>query len=1220
MPVNHNNIPSTSTSEANSIMSDAAAPLASTTSNTRQRRWYSRLGRILLWSLLVLLIIVLIILAVLYYMAGTDSGFTRITQLANERVAGLSIDNPSGNLQDGISASSVTFSNDSISIKAQELSSGWSLGCLVQRRFCLDDVHVEQLDITTFAATDTEPAAPREGPITLPEIDLPIDVTLSDISVDRLQFQPPGEAPVQIVENIQLSARTDNSLVTIENLSLSFAPYTVVVNGTTELKGQYPIDLAVYVNAEDILPDNVPEGEGKQPLRLHASLSNSVENLRIDALVAGLADVTIAGNVQPLEQNLPLNLSITSDTLGWPIQTKGQLTASNTSIDIDGDMRDYTVSLQTLLDGAQVPNTTIKINALANTDRISASEINIKTLGGELNGSAQASFAQPIAWSTRWHISDIDPSQQVPNLQGELNGNLQASGLVDEQGRWSLKLDESLIEGTLRELPFLLNARLTKGLNDVWFVERITLNNDKNQITVQGLVGDELDLNADLNLTQLQNLLPELAGGFNARLAVSGPVQSPDVFLQAEADVLKFNDILVRALSINADITELFMQDSSVDVSIESVRAGNNDVSNTALSLNGTRNEHSLTLVSDGPQQTSLDLALSGKLDDALNWAGSLNTVDAVVPSHTLSLAAPAQINWQNSAQQINVSPHCWNISDKSSLCLQNAFSSGPEGQAFIALDDYPLQQLNSFLPSNTNVTGVLSANAELGWGSSGPDDRHALVNATIDNASMRTVDALGEPVSFGYETITLNANVAPNDATANLKLASNTLGSAELDLQFDPSQPEPAIDGRLNVQGVKLEVALPFLPDFDEVSGAISAQGNLSGTLTAPAYTGNVVLDSPVLRSELLPLPITGGSVVANIAGQSLSLAGQLLSDEGSIGVEGRGTLDPSNWNASVNLRGQQLNVQSDPLKESIVNHNIQIEANARRVSVTGDVEIPEAVIDVEELPQGAATVSSDVIIIEEEEEEEKSSEKLAAQSNVNLQVALGVSLGDDVTVSAYGLNANLTGDMDVRIRPDNPLQLAGEILVVDGIYKQYGQDLKADGQILFVGPVDATRLAIDAVREIDDEDRTAGLRIQGTANSPQLTLFTEPADKSQDAILSYVVLGRDINETSDQDADLLATAALALAIRGGQNVGDSIASRLGVEEFGLESRGSGDNSELLVSGRLNDRLLLRYGYGVFDADSTLYLRYDLTKKLYLETANSVIESALDLFYSFSF
>ena len=54
-------------------------------------------------------------------------------------------------------------------------------------------------------------------------------------------------------------------------------------------------------------------------------------------------------------------------------------------------------------------------------------------------------------------------------------------------------------------------------------------------------------------------------------------------------------------------------------------------------------------------------------------------------------------------------------------------------------------------------------------------------------------------------------------------------------------------------------------------------------------------------------------------------------------------------------------------------------------------------------------------------------------------------------------------------------------------------------------------------------------------------------------------------------------------------------------------------------MSGRVNDRLLLKYGQSVFEAQKTLYLRYDLAKNLYLEAAQGA-QRAVDLFYEFSF
>jgi len=113
--------------------------------------------------------------------------------------------------------------------------------------------------------------------------------------------------------------------------------------------------------------------------------------------------------------------------------------------------------------------------------------------------------------------------------------------------------------------------------------------------------------------------------------------------------------------------------------------------------------------------------------------------------------------------------------------------------------------------------------------------------------------------------------------------------------------------------------------------------------------------------------------------------------------------------------------------------------------------------------------------------------------------------------------------------------------------------------------------------------------------------------------------VLGRDINDTSSAEQNLLATAALALTLKGSRGTATNIAESIGIKEFALDARGQGDDTEVVVSGKLNDRLLVRYGQSVFSAANTLYVRYDITRQLYLEAAKGA-SAAVDLVYSFSF
>lgn len=1186
-------------------------------SNTPSKR--SRIKRFLIGCLWALLIVALLVFALLAWLLTSDSGVKQVSRLANQHVPGLEISQISGTLRSGLNADQIHYKNDSIDVKANGLKSDWHLGCLLQSRLCVDQLHLDSVHISTQAPAQapTEPP-PRVDAIALPEIVLPLALELDTLTIDKLHFQAPGDVPEQVVENIQLTISAESSDIALQNLSLDYQDISAQLSGDATLSGAFPLDLSLVVNAQDALPDELPEGTGLQPLDLQASIGNTLESLQVNAQIRGSATADVTIQAQPLQPNLPADITLTSEELGWPLQSRSIVLARDARIKVSGDLNDYQFSIATDVSGEQLPDTRVSISGLANPERVTVPQINLGTLGGQMKASALTSLSKPIVWSTQWDMSGIDPSLQLPGVNGNLNANITASGTVND-GRWSLKIPQARVDGTLRDLPFELDAKVSKGLNDFWFIEQVLLSNDRNQLKAQGIVGDTIDIKSDINLNQLQNFMPGLAGGFDARINVQGDPVNPDITVDADADVLKINDILVRSLQIDGNIAQLFEDDSAVDVQVDTVRIGQNTISNTALSLNGSRAAHQLALNTQGPQDTALNLTLNGALDETLNWDAVVDSVQAALPAHNVTLADPVNISWNTAEQQANVQPHCWQIEEQAMLCLNEPFANSPTGRTSLSLNQYSLDKLDSFMPDNTAIAGLLEADVELTWGDAGATDKRAIVSARLNDAQLDTVDALGDPLSVTYESITLDVNAQPDDATAQLLMRSQSLGEASIELQLDPSNKDSDIIGRVDLQGLQVNIAEAFLPDFDEVSGTISAEGDVAGKLTEPVYSGTVTLNDPIVRSEILPLPITGGTVTARITEQQLALNGEILSDEGRVDISGRGTLNPDNWSAKVNLKGRELNVQSDPLQNSTINHDISIDATPRRIAVTGNIDVPQAVIDVAELPEGAATVSSDVVIIEEIEAVEEQAPTSEVASDSNLNVALTVSLGDDVSLSAYGLNANLTGDMDVRIRGARPPQLGGDIRVVDGIYKQYGQDLEANGQILFVGPIDSTRLDIDAVREIDGEDRIAGLRIQGTVATPEITLFTDPSDKSQDAILSYVVLGRDINEASDQESDLLAAAALALAVRGGKTVGSNVASRLGVDEFGLETRGRGNDTELVVSGRLNDRLLLRYGRGVFDAESTLYLRYDLTKKLYLEAAQGAQE-AVDLFYSFAF
>ena len=1290
--------------------------------------------RFLKWCLILVsipLVLGIVALGAVYFLAGTDSGFRIAAREAAKRVPGLELEGAGGNVLRGLTGDAVGFESDAFRVDVAGLDSEWRAGCLLERKFCLDRLVVDEVVFAPKPSDDPPPPASTDD-IVLPEIALPIDVDVSELLVRRFVFRPPGDAPEQVIEDIALQAHTKpGGVVVVEGLSLGasgIVPGSLAADasGTITMQGDWPIDLDLTVEANDVVaygesPAAAPEADPAAPdedtaalspaggadralvrtgaapagampagampagaprpaavtvaadatapadrarpsaggtrpavaaatapdaadgapvagdatgndptmadFRVALALDDTVADLALRAEVSGDAEAVLEGRVQPLKKSLPVDVTLSSASLGWPLDTKALVEATDIRLGVDGTLADYRLALATSLSGAQVPETDLDIAGVVNTERLVLPDVGVRTLGGSVNGTAALSWHDTLTWLTALNLENLDPERATDALKGKLGGAVKASGTV-EDGSWTLVVDGARIKGTLAGYPFSLDAKASKGLDEVWRLDRLTLDNGENRVRANGTIGDAVDVSLDAALPQLENLWPGLGGALEAKLVATGPLATPDVALDVSSDAVSFDDVAVRGLAVTGKVDDAALAPSALSVKVNDVRVAGQRVRNIALGLEGTRDEHALSLFADGPQATAVDLKATGSLAESFDWNGLLRAVTLEVPAHTIRLAKPAALEWDNAEKLFGVEAHCW-TTEETNLCLEDDVVAAPTGSATVSLDTYPLARLNPFLPAESTLGGELGLDASIDWGTA--SGFAADVAARISDGGVVVRDAYDEPVEFTYSSLALDAEIDPTNVDATLALDSDNLGSARIRAGVGLGGETMPLDGTVALDGLDLGIVQAFVPDIDEIGGTLSANGTLSGVATDPRLDGRVVLDAPIVRGEALPIEITGGRVTTTVRGKRADIDGEVLAGGGVIDVAGSADWARAAWRADVTLEGSDLNVATDPLVSSSVDHDITIRARPGDIRVAGTVDIPEANIDVADLPAGAATLSGDIVVIEDEEAAERELAEAGGDlegvgavdppGDTSLRVDVDVTLGDEVLLAAYGLDARLTGDIGIALRSPNPVQLSGEVQVVDGIFKQYGQNLEASGRVLFVGPVPATRLDIEAIRRIENgqNDRIAGLRIGGDVEAPDIELFTEPSDKSDESILSYIVLGRDIGETSDQEANLLATAALALTVKGGKAFGQGVADSLGIEEFGLETRGKGDDTELVVSGRLNDRLLLKYGQSVFEAQKTLYLRYDLAKNLYLEAAQGA-QRAVDLFYEFSF
>jgi translocation and assembly module TamB len=229
-------------------------------------------------------------------------------------------------------------------------------------------------------------------------------------------------------------------------------------------------------------------------------------------------------------------------------------------------------------------------------------------------------------------------------------------------------------------------------------------------------------------------------------------------------------------------------------------------------------------------------------------------------------------------------------------------------------------------------------------------------------------------------------------------------------------------------------------------------------------------------------------------------------------------------------------------------------------------------------------------------------------------------LDIGDDVQIDAFGLNAKLKGQLFV-IQSKQGLGLNGQMLIPEGRFHAYGQDLIIKkGELNFAGPVDQPQLNIEAIRNpnLVANNVTAGIRVTGLADKPTVTLFSDPSMSDQE-ILSYILRGEGLDNGEQSENDMMTAILIGLGTaQSGKYVGH-LGEAFGIKDLSLDTQGSGNNSQVVVSGYILPRLQVKYGIGLFDSLATFTLRYRLMPKLYIEAISGLAQS-VDLLYQFEF
>jgi len=177
-----------------------------------------------------------------------------------------------------------------------------------------------------------------------------------------------------------------------------------------------------------------------------------------------------------------------------------------------------------------------------------------------------------------------------------------------------------------------------------------------------------------------------------------------------------------------------------------------------------------------------------------------------------------------------------------------------------------------------------------------------------------------------------------------------------------------------------------------------------------------------------------------------------------------------------------------------AVMSPDISLNLTPQLVGITGKVIIPDADIRLKAIPETSIDESTDTFIIGET----KVGEKVTA---VKIRPRVLVSLGKKVRMDAFGLEAKLSGDVNITHNRRDILA-NGSLRVQDGKFQAYGQDLEiTNGRLIFNGSPRLVGMDVRATRTIDKQ--IVGIHLGGTLLNPKSTLYAEPTLEEEVAVL---------------------------------------------------------------------------------------------------------------------
>lgn len=907
-----------------------------------------------------------------------------------------------------------------------------------------------------------------------------------------------------------------------------------------------------------------------------------------------------------------VDLTARWQSLQWPLRGKPVVVSEQGDGTLRGPLP-YDFTVTTNLSGPNMPSGAGSATGVLSKEEVVIASYSVNALQGSLTGNGQLQFAQPRAWRIATRADNVNPAALFKEFDGRIHLKATASGQGFDK-KAAFTADITQLSGRLRDEP-LQGRGFVQRNHEGWTVRDAQLGLADARLALNGVWKKNIDATWSLKAPSLKRLLPDASGSIESEGRANGPLKSLHVTGDLRAQNVRYRQWQAEQVTIDADIDASGKAQSRLVASARKLGGGEPLIESMQLDGAGTALDHRINMNVTGAAATPRDtppsaqMQIAGRYDQKV-WNATVTTTKLVTgqPDEKIAIAEPAKLT--ASEERALLENFCL-LAGKGRICASGKWERKGAWEGTISGYEIPLALLLPPAGEEAEYDGRIEGRVHLFGAPNQPWQADA--GARIIDAAIVYRPQGGKAETLNLGTGGLAATVKPErvDFSFGVQAFTDTFlfASAHIIRNGSNDLMHMPLTGDMRARAADANILPLVFSEVDHAAGLLTANANIGGTLAAPEINGRVELANGELDSYRVNFALRDLNVTADLANNGLDFRGGGRAGDGELQADGRFAWRDGTSSGNLHLRGQNLLVADLPEYRVVASPDLRFNFEGNRVNVSGDVTIPSARIQPNQL-SGAVRPSDDARYTHETEAER------AGRMTVHSEVR--VNIGDDVRVEAFGLQGRLAGGVGTTVHTGEIPIGRGELRVIDGRYSAYGQSLDiSKGQLLFeASPLDDPGLDIEARRKI--ESVTVGLNVRGTLQEPRLSFFSDPT-MPQTQIVTYLLTGKPLDSVGGNDTAAMSSAREGLALQGGGLLASQIGRRLGLEEVGVESSVGSDggaNTELVLGKFLSPRLFISYGISLTESINTLKLRYTISDKWIFKTEAGESQSA-DLEYT---